>query len=176
MNLAIQPAPIVQPPPQVASARTDTVGEPLAGATIPKHASYAPKTLYASRKLPALVELVLRSYTDVSAGTRYTTSTLLNYVILGAGILIALSRLGLDWSKLQWLVAALGVGIGFGLQEVVANFICGLIVLFERSISVGDIITVGDQDGVVTKIRIRATTISEVDDGARLAVGYISHH
>jgi len=121
-------------------------------------------TVYASRKLPALVELVLRSRTDVSAGTRYTTSTLLNYVILGAGILIALSKLGLDWSKMQWLVAALGVGIGFGLQEIVANFICGLIILFERPITVGDIITVGDQEGVVTRIRIRATTIRDWDN------------
>ena len=118
-------------------------------------------TVYAARKLPALVELVLRSRTDVSAGTRYTVSTLLNYIILGVGILVALSKLGLDWSKLQWLVAALGVGIGFGLQEIVANFICGLIILFERPISVGDIITVGDQDGVVTRIRIRATTIRD---------------
>jgi len=121
-------------------------------------------TVYAARKLPALVELVMRSRTDVSAGTRYTVSTLLNYIILGAGILVALSRLGLDWSKLQWLVAALGVGIGFGLQEIVANFICGLIILFERPISVGDIITVGDQDGVVTRIRIRATTIRDWDN------------
>lgn len=121
-------------------------------------------SVYAARKLPALVELVLRSRTDVSAGTRYTVSTLLNYIILGAGILIALSRLGLDWSKLQWLVAALGVGIGFGLQEIVANFICGLIILFERPISVGDIITVGDQDGIVTRIRIRATTIRDWDN------------
>ena len=120
-------------------------------------------TVYAARKLPALVELVLRSRTSVSAGTRYTVSTLLNYIILGVGILVALSRLGLDWSKLQWLVAALGVGIGFGLQEIVANFICGLIILFERPISVGDIITVGDQDGVVTRIRIRATTIRDWD-------------
>jgi potassium efflux system protein len=118
-------------------------------------------TIYAARKLPALVELVLRSRTDVSAGTRYTVSTLLNYIILGVGILVALSKLGLDWSKLQWLVAALGVGIGFGLQEIVANFICGLIILFERPISVGDIITVGDQDGIVTRIRIRATTIRD---------------
>ena len=121
-------------------------------------------TVYAARKLPALVELVMRSRTHVSAGTRYTISTLLNYIILGAGILVALSRLGLDWSKLQWLVAALGVGIGFGLQEIVANFICGLIILFERPISVGDIITVGDQDGVVTRIRIRATTIRDWDN------------
>ncbi len=121
-------------------------------------------TIYAARKLPALVELVLRSRTNVSAGTRYTVSTLLNYIILGVGILVALSKLGLDWSKLQWLVAALGVGIGFGLQEIVANFICGLIILFERPISVGDIITVGDQDGVVTRIRIRATTIRDWDN------------
>ena len=71
---------------------------------------------------------------------------------------MALSRLGLDWSKLQWLVAALGVGIGFGLQEIVANFISGLIILFERPISVGD------QDGVVTRIRIRATTIRDWDN------------
>jgi potassium efflux system protein len=121
-------------------------------------------TVYAARKLPALVELVLRSRTDVSPGARYTTSTLLNYVILGTGILVALSTLGLDWSKLQWLVAALGVGIGFGLQEIVANFICGLIILFERPISVGNIITVGDKDGAVTKIRIRATTIRDWDN------------
>jgi potassium efflux system protein len=121
-------------------------------------------TVYAARKLPALVELVLRSRTDVSAGARYTTSTLLNYVILGTGTIVVLSRLGLDWSKLQWLVAALGVGIGFGLQEIVANFISGLIILFERPISVGDIITVGDKDGVVTRIRIRATTIRDWDN------------
>ena len=121
-------------------------------------------TIYAARKLPALVELVLRSRTHVTAGMRYTVSTLLNYLILGIGILVALSGLGLDWSKLQWLVAALGVGIGFGLQEIVANFICGLIILFERPISVGDIITVGDQDGVVTRIRIRATTIRDWDN------------
>jgi potassium efflux system protein len=62
---------------------------------------------------------------------------------------------------LQWLVAALG--IGFGLQEIVANFISGLIILFERPIRVGDVVTVGDTDGVVTKTRIRATTIRNPD-------------
>jgi potassium-dependent mechanosensitive channel len=60
-------------------------------------------------------------------------------------------------------VAALGVGIGFGLQEIVANFISGLIILFERPIRVGDVVTVGDTDGVVTRIRIRATTIRDYD-------------
>jgi potassium efflux system protein len=55
------------------------------------------------------------------------------------------------------------VGIGFGLQEIVANFISGLIILFERPVRVGDIVTVGDTDGVVTKIQIRATTIRNWD-------------
>jgi len=120
-------------------------------------------TISAARHLPALVELVLRARTNMTAGGRYTISTLMSYVIIGIGIISALSALGLNWSQLQWLVAALGVGIGFGLQEIVANFISGLIILFERPIRVGDIVTVGDNDGEVTKIRIRATTIRDVD-------------
>jgi len=61
------------------------------------------------------------------------------------------------------MAAALSVGIGFGLREIVANFVSGLIILFERPIRVGDTVTVGDTDGVVTKIRIRATTIRNWD-------------
>ncbi len=120
-------------------------------------------TVFAAKRLPAVIEIVLRSRSKVSAGTRYATSALLNYVIVGAGIVAALSALGLKWSQLQWLVAALGVGIGFGLQEIVANFISGIIILFERPIRVGDIVTVGDKEGTVTRIRIRATTIRDWD-------------
>jgi len=120
-------------------------------------------TLYAASRLPALIDLVLRSRTRVSASARYTTSTLVNYVIIFTGIVAASSALGLQWSKLQWLVAALGVGIGFGLQEIIANFISGLIILFERPIRVGDVISTGGNDGVVTRIRIRATTIRDWD-------------
>jgi potassium efflux system protein len=120
-------------------------------------------TFYAARRLPALVELALRSRTSISPGGRYTASTLLSYGIVAIGAVIALSALGLRWSQLQWLIAALGIGIGFGLQEIIANFISGLIILFERPIRVGDIVTVGDKDGTVTKIRIRATTILDFD-------------
>jgi len=126
-------------------------------------------TIAAARKLPALVELVLRSRTNMTAGGRYTISTLLSYLIIGVGIISALSALGLQWSKLQWLIAALGVGIGFGLQGIVADFIGGLIILFERPIRVGDIVTVSDQIGEVSKIRIRATTIRD-RDGKELLV------
>ena len=84
-------------------------------------------------------------------------------MIIGTGTVAAFSALGVQWSQLQWLVAALGVGIGFGLQEIIANFISGLIILFERPIRVGDVISTGGNDGVVTRIRIRATTICDWD-------------
>jgi potassium efflux system protein len=120
-------------------------------------------TLFTAKKLPALIEIIMRSRTSFSPGARYAVSTLLNYLIIGAGSIAGLSALGLNWGQMQWLVAALGVGIGFGLQEIVANFISGLIILFERPIRVGDIITIGDKDGLVLKIRIRATTIRDWD-------------
>ena len=74
-----------------------------------------------------------------------------------------MNSIGLQWSKLQWLIAALSVGLGFGLQEIVANFISGLIVLFERPFRVGDTVTIGDVHGTVTRIRIRATTVEDWD-------------
>ena len=117
--------------------------------------------VYAARDVPSLIELVLLQYPSVSSGSRYTITTLIGYVIFAAGAIALLGMLGLRWGQLQWLVAALGVGIGFGLQEIVANFISGLIILFERPIRVGDIVTIGETDGVITKIRIRATTLRD---------------
>jgi potassium efflux system protein len=91
--------------------------------------------------------------------------------VVAVGLMLVLSTLGARWSQVQWLAAALSVGIGFGLQEIVANFISGLIILFERPIRVGDAVTVGDTDGVVTKIKIRATSIRNFD-GKELLVPY----
>jgi potassium efflux system protein len=116
-----------------------------------------------ARRLPALLNLILAQGGRFSPGGRYTVTTLTTYAIVAGGTLLALNAVGVQWSQLQWLVAALGVGIGFGLQEIVANFISGLIILFERPIRVGDVVTVGDTDGVVTRIRIRATTIRNWD-------------
>jgi potassium efflux system protein len=112
-----------------------------------------------TRHLPPLVNVLLLEWTQVSAGGRYATGMLMQYLIIGVGGAIALGMLGFEWSKVQWLVAALGVGIGFGLQEIVANFISGLIVLFERPIRVGDIINAGGHDGVVRNINPRATVV-----------------
>jgi len=116
-----------------------------------------------AKHLPAVLEIILLKQSDMSSGSRYTVATLTNYAIITIGVVLFFHSIGADWSKLQWLVAALGVGIGFGLQEIVANFICGIIILFERPVRVGDVVTVGDTDGTVTRIRIRATTIRNWD-------------
>jgi len=116
-------------------------------------------TFVAMKRLPALLEIVLLQRFIMTSGARYTVTALTTYAIVALGALVFFRTIGADWSKLQWLFAALSVGIGFGLQEIVANFISGLIILFERPIRVGDVVTVGDTDGVVTRIRIRATTI-----------------
>ncbi len=117
----------------------------------------------AAKNLPALLEIVLLQISGVSPGGRYAIKTLTGYVIVVIAFLVVFSTLGLQWSQMQWLVAALGVGIGFGLQEIVANFISGIIILFERPVRVGDIVTIGDTSGVVTNIQIRATTIRNWD-------------
>lgn len=120
-------------------------------------------TILLASNLPGLLEVLLLSRLALKPGTSYATTTLLSYVIVVAGIIIALGSLGLSWSKLQWLVAALGVGLGFGLQEIFANFISGIIILFERPIRIGDVITINDLSGTVSRIRIRATTVFDFD-------------
>lgn len=119
--------------------------------------------LVAAKNLPALIEILLLQSNAVDAGMRYTVRTLLSYAITAIAALLAFYALGLRWSQVQWLVAALSVGIGFGLQEIVANFISGIIILFERPVRVGDTVTIGTTTGIVTKIEIRATTIRNWD-------------
>ena len=120
-------------------------------------------TTLASRGLPALLEFVLLQNNNTTVGGRYTVTTLFRYVIVAVGILIFFNIIGASWSQIQWLAAALSVGIGFGLQEIVANFISGLIILFERPIRVGDTVTIGTTTGIVTRIQIRATIITNWD-------------
>ncbi|MEA3639987.1 MAG: mechanosensitive ion channel [Lamprobacter sp.] len=123
----------------------------------------ATAALIAVNNLPALLEILLLKNTEVSPSGRYTLVTLTRYLITAFGLLLIVTTLGLQWSQVQWLVAALSVGIGFGLQEIVANFISGLIILFERPVRVGDTVTIGDTTGTVTRIQIRATTIRNWD-------------
>lgn len=126
-------------------------------------AVFAIVAVIAAQRLPGLVQFAVLAPLSVTAGSQYAITTLTRYAVGAIGFAVVTQAIGLDWSQIQWLVAALGVGIGFGLQEIVANFISGLIILFERPVRVGDVVTVGDTDGVVTKIRIRATTIRTWD-------------
>jgi potassium-dependent mechanosensitive channel len=120
-------------------------------------------TLVATRNIPGLLEIVLLQRLPLEPATRYAVTTLFRYAIAVAGIVVACVTVGITWAKVHWLVAALSVGLGFGLQEIFANFISGLIILFERPIRVGDIVTVDDVSGVVSRIRIRATMITDFD-------------
>jgi potassium efflux system protein len=120
-------------------------------------------TTVAARNLPSVLEISLLQHLQLDTGSRYAVTTLARYTIVGFGIVLVFQALGGSWGQIQWLVAALSVGIGFGLQEIVANFISGIIILFERPIRVGDIVTVGETTGQVTRIRIRATTIRNWD-------------
>jgi len=97
--------------------------------------------------------------TQMTRGISYAVSSLLNYVILTLGFWLALCAIGLDPTKATILAGAFGVGLGFGLQSVVNNFVSGLILLFERPIRVGDIVEVGDLQGEVSRIGIRASTV-----------------
>lgn len=126
-------------------------------------------TVVASKHFPALLEIILLRRFSTTSGGRYAATTLSRYFIAAVGVLFSLSIVGASWSQVQWLAAALTVGIGFGLQEIVANFISGIIILFERPIRVGDVVTIGETDGVVTRIQIRATTI-RTWDGLELLV------
>jgi potassium efflux system protein len=120
-------------------------------------------TFFAARNVPHLIALLMRSTERTTPGSRYAISKLIGYLIVSVGFILVLSTLGLRWDRLQWLVAALGVGIGFGLQEIIANFISGLLILFEKPIRVGDVISVGESSGQVIRIQIRATTIRDFD-------------
>jgi potassium efflux system protein len=113
--------------------------------------------------LPGLLEVLVLSRLKLAQGSAYAITTLLSYVIVGVGIASTLGTLGVSWDKLQWLVAALSVGLGFGLQEIFANFVSGLIILFERPLRIGDVVTIGDVSGTVSRIQIRATTITDFD-------------
>ena len=120
-------------------------------------------TMTVSRNLPGLLEIIFLSRLNLDRGSRYAIATISRYTIAAVGLIIASNTIGFRWSQLQWLVAALGVGIGFGLQEIVANFISGIIILFEQPVRVGDVVTVDNTTGIVSRIRMRATTITDWD-------------
>jgi small-conductance mechanosensitive channel len=107
--------------------------------------------------------------TAIAAGRSYAVSRLLNYTLIAVGFVLAIGFLGVDMTKMTVLAGAFGVGIGFGLQSVVNNFVSGLILLFERPIELGDSVQIGNLQGVVRRIGIRASIIRSAQ-GAEIIV------
>ncbi len=120
-------------------------------------------TFVAAANLPNLLDLALLQHLMPDRGSRYALVAIVRYTIIVVGVAAAGATIGIGWAKLQWLIAAMSFGLGFGLQEIFANFVSGLIVLFERPVRVGDTVTVGDVTGVVSRIKMRATTIVDAD-------------
>ena len=120
-------------------------------------------TLWLSVLLARLLRLVLEARLDqdarLPAGVPVAISRTVGYVVVGVGFLVAILASGMDVTRFTVILGTLSVGIGFGLQNVVNNFVSGLILLYERPIRVGDVIDVGTATGTVTHIGIRSSTI-----------------
>ena len=145
-------APAIRTEPRLESV---TVADALIAALI------ALITMTAGRNIPGLLEITVLNKLPFEPATRYAVRMVARYVIGVAGTVLAFGAIGIGWAKVQWLAAALTVGLGFGLQEIFANFVSGLIILFERPVRIGDVVTIGDVSGTVTRIHIRATTITD---------------
>ena len=124
-------------------------------------------TVMAAFAISRLIRFVLEEdvYPRVALarGVPYAISSLLHYVILFGGFILAISALGVDLTRVTILAGAFGVGIGFGLQNVVNNFVSGLIMLFERPMKLGDSVQIADVFGTVERIGIRSSTLRTLD-------------
>jgi small-conductance mechanosensitive channel len=120
-------------------------------------------TVWAAFQISRILRFVLEEevYPRVrlAPGLYYSISKMVNYAVLLVGFFIGITLLGFDLTRLTILVGAFGVGLGFGLQNIINNFVSGLILLFERPIKVGDVIQLGGNEGVVKHIGIRASIV-----------------
>ncbi len=116
------------------------------------------------RYMGAVFTLTLFPRMADDPGVRFAVVMLCRYAVLGMTAVIALGAIHISSAQIGMVVAALGVGLGFGLQEIVSNFVCGIIMLLERPVRIGDIVTVAGTTGKVDRIHIRATTIINGDN------------
>src|SRR5690554_5094934 len=119
---------------------------------------------YITGKLRKWIIFKLLSKSKIDLGIRAAVGAIIRYLILVIGFIVVLQTAGIDLSTLTILAGALGIGIGFGLQNITNNLVSGIVILFERPIKVGDRIEVGDISGDVIKISMRATTILTNDN------------
>lgn len=119
--------------------------------------------VYVSGKGKKIVSRILAGR-GMDLGVREATGSIVRYVMLFLGLLVILQTIGIDLTAVSILTGAVGLGIGFGLQNIASNFISGLIILFERPVRIGDRIAVGDVEGDVMRIGARSTTVLTNDN------------
>ena len=119
---------------------------------------------FLTNKLKNWIVYKLLSNSKIELGVRLAVGTIIRYAVLVLGFVIVMQTVGINLSTLTILAGALGVGIGFGLQNITNNFVSGIIILFERPIKVGDRIQVGDVNGDVVNISMRSTTVVTNDN------------
>lgn len=125
---------------------------------------YVVVTVALVKNLAGILAVTFFSRVKLSRGTPQTITAILSYIIIVVGSFSAFTALGISWSKIQWIFTALSVGLGFGVREIFGSFVSGSILLFERPIRVGDKVTVAEHTGIITKIRLRSTTLINSDN------------
>ncbi len=118
----------------------------------------------AERLFRRLLTRRLLQRTQFHPSMQYAISKIAGYIFIAVGFYVALKFVGIDLSSLAFIAGAIGVGLGFGLQNIISNFVSGLIILAERPISIGDRVQLGDTAGIVTKISLRSTNIVTNDN------------
>lgn len=145
------------------SVRTRQVIDPVTIAELAAAVLFGVITFVAAQNLPGLLEISVLRRLPIDESVRYAITTLGRYLIIMLGLVVTCRWIGLRWNQIQWMATALTFGLAFGLQEMFANFVAGIIILFEQPIRVGDIVTVDEVTGKVARVRIRATTITNWD-------------
>ncbi|MCP3905713.1 MAG: mechanosensitive ion channel [Planctomycetes bacterium] len=142
---------------------TDGVEESITMANVVLALVVLVATIVISMNIPGLLEISVLQHLPLDTGARYAITSIVRYLLIVVGVVLSFTAIGVGWSKVQWLIAAISVGLGFGLQEIFANFVSGLIILFEQPVRIGDCLTVDQTSGIVTRIQIRATTLRTFD-------------
>ena len=118
----------------------------------------------AVKTLPGLLELAVLQHLPLDEGARHAVVNLSRYLMALLGVVVIGGMLGVSWSSVQWLVVALTIGLGFGLNDIFANVVSGLVLLFERPVRMGDYVSVSGLRGRVSKILMRATILTDDDN------------
>lgn len=146
---------------QVETTSKGTVVESITLLNVLRSTLYVTVTYVLVKNIAGILEVTVFSRLKLSKGTPHTITAVITYFIVTFGCILAFTSLGISWSKIQWIFTALSVGLGFGVREIFGSFVSGTILLFERPIRVGDKVTVGNYTGVISKIRLRSTTLQD---------------